>query len=323
MPDRTRSAPAPGSLETLMHTFAHNQTAATRSPHFSVVIPTHNRELLLPRTIDSVLAQTFTDYEIIVVDDGSTDETQAVLEKYHQQEPHFRYDYQENQGACAARNQGAALASGDYLAFLDSDDEVDSDWLASFSNAIAAHDAAIVSCGCRYVENSAVWKTELPAANGFFTSGTFVVAQDLFHMSKGYCVGLPANQQSEFRLRLQPLLRTQQRVLHTIGEPLVTSHRHNQPNIRENLPAVYQSALFILNEHRDQLLENSRTFASWSTSTGGYAARLGKFSESRRLFLQAARYSPRDVKNYARILLTLIPGLRTAVWHRHLKKNTT
>ena len=306
-----------------MHSLAHNPPTAIRAPHFSVVIPTHNRERLLPRTIDSVLAQTFTDYEIIVVDDGSTDETQAVLEKYHQQGPHFRYDYQENQGACAARNQGAALASGDYLAFLDSDDEVDSDWLESFSKAIAAHAAAIVSCGCRYVENGAVWKTEIPTANGFFTSGTFVVAQDLFHLSEGYRVGLPANQQSEFRLRLLPLLRTQQRVLHAIGEPLVTSHRHNQPNIREDLPAVYQSSLFILNEHRDKLLKNSRSFASWSTSTGGYAARLGKFSEARQLFLQAIRSYPRDVKNYARFLLTMMPGLRTAVWHRHLTKNRT
>ena len=85
MLDRTRSAPAPGSLETLMHSLPHNQPTATRAPHFSVVIPTYNREQLLPRTIDSVLAQTFTDYEIIVVDDGSTDGTRAVLEQYHQQ----------------------------------------------------------------------------------------------------------------------------------------------------------------------------------------------------------------------------------------------
>ncbi|MEE3368094.1 MAG: glycosyltransferase family A protein [Planctomycetota bacterium] len=306
-----------------MHTAAQIQPTAITTPHISVVIPTHNRERLLPRTIDSLLAQRFTEYEIIVVDDGSTDGTRKVVEQYLRTEPRISYHYQQNQGACAARNQGAALARGDYLAFLDSDDEVDSQWLEHFADAIAAHNAAIVSCGCRYVENGVVWKTEIPTANGFFTSGTFAVAQDLFHLSQGYRVGLPANQQSEFRLRLLPLLRTQQRVLHAIAQPLVTSHRHDQPNIRENLPAVYQSALFILNEHRDQLLKNRRTFASWSTSTGGYAARLGKFSESRQLFLQAARCSPRDVKNYARILLTLIPGLRTAVWHRHFKNNTT
>ena len=306
-----------------MHSAAENQPLATATPHFSVVIPTYNRERLLPRTIDTLLAQSFTDYEVIVVDDGSTDGTRTVLEHYLQTEPRISYHCQQNLGACAARNQGAALARGGYLAFLDSDDEVDSQWLEHFANAIAAHNAAIVSCGCRYVEDDVVWKTEIPTENGFFTSGTFVVAQDLFHQSKGYRVGLPANQQSEFRLRLLPLLRKHQRVLHTIAQPLVTSHRHNHPNIREDLPAVYQSALFILNEHRDQLSKNGRTFASWSTSTGGYAAKLGKFPEARQLFLQAIHSDPRDVKNYARILLTLIPGLRTAVWQRHLAKART
>ena len=101
----------------------------------------------------------------------------------------------------------------------------------------------------------------------------------------------------------------------------MTSHRHNQPNIREDLPAVYQSALFILNEHRDQLKEKPRIFASWSSSAGGCAAKLGKFPEARQLFLQAICSYPRNVKNYARMLLTLIPGLRTKVWQRHLTRN--
>ena len=303
-----------------MNVASQPTSTATTSPQFSVVIPTHNREQLLPRTIESALAQTFTDYELLIVDDGSTDGTREVVEQYAETESHVSYHHQQNQGACAARNHGAALARGRYLAFLDSDDEVDSNWLESFANSIAAHDAAIVSCGCRYVEKGRVWKTESAGPNGFFTSGTFVVAQDLFRETAGYRIGLPANQQSEFRLRLLPLLRSQQRVLKSLPQALVTSHRHNQPNIRKNLPAVYQSALFILQEHRDQLRQNARTFASWSTSAGGYAARLGKFSEARRLFLQAVRSYPRDLKNYPRILLTLMPGLRTAVWHRHLNQ---
>tara|TARA_B100001123_G_scaffold348286_1_gene397623 strand:+ start:1388 stop:2320 length:933 start_codon:yes stop_codon:yes gene_type:complete len=310
-------------METLMNAATTTQIMPNTTPRFSVVIPTYNRERLLPRTLDSVLAQTFTDYEVIVVDDGSTDATQQVVEQYLPTNPHLRYHLQQNQGACAARNQGAKMARGNHLAFLDSDDEVDPTWLKAFAKSIDEHQATITSCGCRYVENGSVWKTELPSTGGFFTSGTFAVSQSLFHMSRGYRVDLPANQQSEFRLRLIPLLRAQQGVLHAIAQPLVTSHRHNQPNIREDLPAVYQSALFILNEHQDQLKENARTFASWSTSTGGYAAKLGKFPEARQLFFKAVCSCPRDVKNYARILLTLIPGLRTLVWQRHLTRNRT
>ncbi len=88
-------------------------------PLVSVIIPTYNRADLISKTVDSVLAQTFSDYEVIVVDDGSQDETQAVLAKY---EKHVRVIIQQNQGAGEARNTGIRTAQGEYLAFLDSDD---------------------------------------------------------------------------------------------------------------------------------------------------------------------------------------------------------
>lgn len=85
----------------------------------SVVIPTYNRAALLPEAIDSVLGQTYRDFEIIVVDDGSTDDTRRVLGKYH---GGIRQLSQSNRGEGAARNAGIAAAVGDYVAFLDSDD---------------------------------------------------------------------------------------------------------------------------------------------------------------------------------------------------------
>jgi glycosyltransferase involved in cell wall biosynthesis len=86
---------------------------------FSVLIPTYNREEYLRQAIDSVLAQTFTDYEIFVIDDGSTDHTPELLRSYGNR---IRVLRQQNQGPEAARNRAAAQASGEYLAFLDSDD---------------------------------------------------------------------------------------------------------------------------------------------------------------------------------------------------------
>ncbi len=88
-------------------------------PTFSVVIPAYNRGKLLKETIDSVLLQTSRDYEIIVVDDGSTDDTMQVLESYDNQ---IRTVSQSNQGPEVARNTGARHSKGDYIAFLDSDD---------------------------------------------------------------------------------------------------------------------------------------------------------------------------------------------------------
>ncbi len=89
-------------------------------PVVSVIIPTFNRREYVQEAIDSVLAQTYTDYEIIVIDDGSTDGTgEALRERYGNR---VIYEWQENQGESVARNRGIALAQGEYIAFLDSDD---------------------------------------------------------------------------------------------------------------------------------------------------------------------------------------------------------
>ncbi len=86
----------------------------------SVIVPTFNRQVLLDRALRSVVAQTLQPQEIIVVDDGSTDDTQAML---HTKYPHINYYFVDNQGVSAARNKGISVASSPWIAFLDSDDE--------------------------------------------------------------------------------------------------------------------------------------------------------------------------------------------------------
>lgn len=88
-------------------------------PRVSVIIPTYNRAALLREAIQSVLDQTYQDIEIIVVDDGSTDDTVSVVEQF---EHRLRYIYQSNAGVSAARNSGLQVAEGEFVAFLDSDD---------------------------------------------------------------------------------------------------------------------------------------------------------------------------------------------------------
>ena len=95
---------------------------ASSTPTVSVVIPTHNRSDLLPRAIRSVFAQTFQDWEVIVVDDGSTDDTAAVVRSFRDERVRY-VKLERNSGPSRARNVGIDGARGRYLAFLDSDDE--------------------------------------------------------------------------------------------------------------------------------------------------------------------------------------------------------
>jgi len=88
-------------------------------PQVSVIIPTYNRGWIIKEAIDSVLAQDYTEFELIVVDDGSTDHTSDVLDSYGDD---IKVLFQKNKGVSAARNLGIAEASGKFIAFLDSDD---------------------------------------------------------------------------------------------------------------------------------------------------------------------------------------------------------
>lgn len=99
------------------------------APFFSVIITTYNRATLIGRAIKSLMAQTFCDWESIIIDDGSTDNTQEVIERFLPGCHQLHYYKSPPRGATQSKNDGIALAHGKYIAFLDSDDEYMPDYL--------------------------------------------------------------------------------------------------------------------------------------------------------------------------------------------------
>ncbi len=95
--------------------------AVLKLPFFSIIVPTYNRAHTLRRCIDSMILQTFQDWELIIVDDGSADATEELVKSY--KDIRIKYVWQENQERSAARNHGIKLAKGDWICFQDSDDE--------------------------------------------------------------------------------------------------------------------------------------------------------------------------------------------------------
>lgn len=112
----------------------------------SVIVPVYNTASSLPRCLDSILSQTIADFEIVIVNDGSTDESPAVIASYAADHPEIIVVTQENQGLGAARNAGIRAAHGTYIACVDSDDLIDSTMLEKMLRAIETHRADIAIC---------------------------------------------------------------------------------------------------------------------------------------------------------------------------------
>jgi len=122
---------------------------------FSVIIPLYNKAPYVSKAIGSVLAQTFTDYELVVVDDGSRDDSAEMAAKAMDGRPDCRLIRQENAGVSMARNNGVAASQGDYLCFLDADDWWEPTFLEEMSKLIAEFpDAGIYGTGYTIVNET-------------------------------------------------------------------------------------------------------------------------------------------------------------------------
>ena len=155
------------------------------NPFFSIVIPAYNRAHILPKTIDSVLSQTFTDYEIIIVDDGSKDNTKQVLENLRI--TNLKYIYQSNAERSAARNNGVAHALGAYVCFLDSDDFYLPNHLQNLYNNIKQNnfDIALYFVNCNVLQNEKIFCPKFETLSGdvykYFIKNSVVPARVCMH----------------------------------------------------------------------------------------------------------------------------------------------
>ena len=119
-------------------------------PRFSLIVPVYRVEAYLPKCIDSVLAQTCQDFELLLIDDGSPDGCGKICDDYAAKYPgKLRAIHQPNGGAGAARNRGIQLASGEYLLFVDGDDYLSPDFLAALSAVIQKAPADLILFGAQ------------------------------------------------------------------------------------------------------------------------------------------------------------------------------
>lgn len=112
----------------------------------SVIMPTYNSAHFISKSIESVLSQTYPNWELIIVDDGSTDNTRDIVNKYIQLDKRIKYFFQQNKGVSSARNKGISISNGVFVAFLDSDDLWLPQKIAIQTNDIVHYNADLVCC---------------------------------------------------------------------------------------------------------------------------------------------------------------------------------
>ena len=240
-------------------------------PTISVLIPAHNAAAFIEQTLDSVVQQSLRPFEIVVVDDGSTDETARIVNRYVLSHG-VRLVTQENSGQSAARNRALALASGEYIKFLDADDvlapdalRLQVDRLRGRSNCIAASDWARfydTVHSARFVPEP-VWLDLDPVAwlvtswdsgGGMSQCGMFLIPRRLLALAGGWNESLSFMEDFEFFTRV---LLTCQEVLFTPGATLFyrsglpnsVSGRRSREAAESALEAVTLSTQRLLREH--------------------------------------------------------------------------
>jgi glycosyltransferase involved in cell wall biosynthesis len=273
-------------------------------PLISAIIPVYNGEAFIARSVDSALAQDFSDFEVIVVDDGSTDSTGLILSRYRDK---IRLVRQDNRGHPAAYNRGAALARGEYLAFLDADDWWREDKLTLTHRALESHPTAVLAfSGCHRMLLDEVkladWRCmKAPSFEDMFTHrvdifpSTVLMRRSVFERCGGFCeelegragefadgyLWLLAREHGEFIYVDELLMTRRERARYCQESWFVSAKNFEQLVLARYGPRVWP----IIRQNREDL-------ASMALGEVAIQLRLGNPAIAIRWWIQAARLRP-------------------------------
>lgn len=291
----------------------------------SIVIPTYNRAHLISRAIESILQQSLSTWELIIVDDGSTDNTNEVVNGYLS-DSRVKYFKKANSGAADSRNIGASNATQPYLTFLDSDDEAVQLWLEKMLDAAREKDAAVVCCGLtKFDDHGKLIATEMPYKLGpifenvegrFTNGGVYMLRRELFSRFGGFDVQLKSGQHTELALRLTPYVKDQNLKVVSLHESLIKVHVHTGPRIRYNFLAIYLGTARMLEKHEERFKRDTAVYVLYLAIAGVNAVRTKHYNEAKKYFWKALAPSAYHPLALFRFIACHIPVLRDKLWNK-------
>jgi len=160
------------------------------NPKISIIIPVYNSERYIQACLNSVLCQIYTNYEVIIVDDGSLDDSLSICERYAKEHDQFIFISQSNQGVDVARNNALKRCIGDYIVFLDSDDFVEPEWLQSYVAILSKYPTCDWIVQGLIIDNLFTSNDSIPST-GYYESKDILCAY--FELEKHYLSGFLLN----------------------------------------------------------------------------------------------------------------------------------
>ena len=282
-------------------------------PFFSIIIPAYNRAEILKATVPAVLSQTLNDFELIIADDGSADDTKTVVENF--KDVRIKYYHQYNKGVCAARNLGAQNANGEFVIFLDSDDHIEKNWLKDFYNSIKARNADIAFCSVKVQRGNQhnFIDPKDPYHNkkdwGVFLAGAFAVRRNIFIKIGMYDTHVHFGENTELSYRIK-----KENVVPVFIEAANLVYKPSPAGGSKNLQNRIDSNLYILNKHKDWFSERPSSKRYYLQTAGIASYKLNKIKEAKKLLFRAWLLKPFNATAFARIVLLNIPFIAKIMW---------
>lgn len=275
----------------------------------SIITPTYNRALLVQQTIQSIMKQRYTNWELILVDDGSTDNTEKAIQPYLA-DSRIRYVKKHNSGQADSLNEGAKLAQGDFITFLDSDDEAYPNWLEVAAENIS--DTTGILCvgamrkfpdGCLIKEGMGTYRFFGKTFHLKFTCGSLFIKREIFNGIKGYDASLRSNIQTDLGYRLLAWLQGSALQAVVVEAYLVQINVHEGERIRTNWNRRREGGIQFIKKHYGFIYENDRKeIANIYSSIAFSSYKLRKRVESVAFLFKAIRHNPLRWINYMRVL---------------------
>lgn len=314
---------------------------------YSVVIPLYNKEKYISQSIRSVLEQSYPDFELIIIDDGSTDN--SVLEAKKIQDERIRIVYQENSGVSAARNKGIKEAQYDYISFLDADDLWEKDYLETMASLITKYrDCSVYASNYQIMSNNSQY--HLVVINGLpklfvegklenyfevayqsdpiLWSSAITVKKEAIESIGGFPIGINAGEDlltwARLAARFDIAYTTQPKAIFCRWD----TPEHNKPRIPDSHNRVGEELEKLFVEgNKDKINGLEEYIAYWHKIRTAIYLRLGQQQKAKEEFIKMSEFSEKNIKYFLYFLSVHLPlplikkPLKGINYIRQIKRN--